>query len=284
MAQVHELLTKVKQEVGVVGKDGYNQAQRFNFRSIDGIYNAVHPIFSRHGLVTLPKVTRATHEKYETAKGTVMFNARLIVEYHIIAPDGSTVVCSSAGEGSDAGDKATSKAMAMAHKYALIQMLQLQTEDEDPDAQIAPPPRSHREEPRRPAGPPADEPPAKGQDLSEVRKKLGESLQQWVNGDKVKAKDIIAFLLPGMTSVSKLADDQVRRYSLAWWYYRLMNGKEEDIKENLRLVGMPWFDKMDNDQLDKLKGYCKEEARQQDEFEKRKMSPSTKDENGEDPF
>ena len=46
---VHEALSKVMGEVQSVRKDGRNQAQKFNFRGIDSVVNAVGPALRKHG-------------------------------------------------------------------------------------------------------------------------------------------------------------------------------------------------------------------------------------------
>lgn len=285
MALIHEAIVKIKQEVGAVAKDGFNQSQKFKFRSIDGIYNNVHGLFAKHGVFTVPRVISQTFERYESAKGSSMKGVQLLVEYDLVAADGSTVKFGPiAGEGSDAGDKATSKALAMAHKYMLIQALQLETEDSDPDGQMVDP-RGSRE-PERPPPATPDEPPAKGKDMGQVRKDCSESLRAWVAGDAGKAKQIIGYLMPGQSSVSQLNEVQTKQFARAWWLYRLMNGKQDAIKEFVSLPGLPWFDKMDDEQLKKLAGYCKEEQAKQENAAAghKTSSPSTKDPDGNDPF
>jgi len=57
------------------------------------------------------------------------------MRYHLVADDGSSVALEVIGEGMDSADKATNKAMAIAHKYALLQAFMIPTEDmTDPDA------------------------------------------------------------------------------------------------------------------------------------------------------
>ena len=57
--------------------------------------------------------------------------------YRFVATDGSQVSCVVEGEGMDSGDKASNKAMAVAHKYALLQVLMIPTEEQkDPDAEV----------------------------------------------------------------------------------------------------------------------------------------------------
>jgi hypothetical protein len=54
--------------------------------------------------------------------------------YTFFAEDGSNIECTVMGVGMDSGDKAANKAMAIAHKYALLQIFCVPTiENDDPD-------------------------------------------------------------------------------------------------------------------------------------------------------
>src|SRR5690606_6278200 len=73
------------------------------------------------------------------------------------ATDGSSVSTEVEGEGMDSGDKSSNKAMAVAHKYAILQAFCIPTEDmPDPDAEV------HQPTPKPPKTPPtkANEPPS----------------------------------------------------------------------------------------------------------------------------
>ena len=61
----------------------------------------------------------------------------VLVNYSFIAEDGSSVVATMAGQASDSGDKAVSKALSMAFKYLCFQTFLCGT-DGDPDAEVAP--------------------------------------------------------------------------------------------------------------------------------------------------
>ena len=53
-------LALASKEIGAVGKWGQNQHQRYNFRGIEHVINAVHPVFSRLGIVIKVKVSNLT--------------------------------------------------------------------------------------------------------------------------------------------------------------------------------------------------------------------------------
>jgi len=76
------------------------------------------------------------------------------MRYRFIAEDGSHVETDAEGEGMDSGDKSSNKAMAVAHKYALLQAFCIPTKDlDDPDAEVhevvRQPPQAATEQPRQ---------------------------------------------------------------------------------------------------------------------------------------
>ena len=135
MAEIHERLLAVMNDVQVVGKTDRNQQQGFNFRGIDAVINAVGPAFRKHGIIVVPAVLRNYYEQVEVGKNrTTMGHARLEVEFRFIAVDGSQVEAVVPAEAMDSGDKATAKAMSVALRTALLQVLALPTDEPDPDS------------------------------------------------------------------------------------------------------------------------------------------------------
>jgi len=132
---IEAALAAVMNDVTHVGKEGKNSAQGYSFRGIDGVLNAVGPAFRRHGVIALPHVERSEHQLVEVGKNrTPMRQATVIVRYVFHGPLGDSLDCVVAAEAMDSGDKATSKAMSVAHRTALIQALALPTHEPDPDA------------------------------------------------------------------------------------------------------------------------------------------------------
>lgn len=135
--QIYELMGKVLAEVGHVGKDSVNQQQGFRYRSIDAVYGALNPVLAKHGIFMAPEVLSKTREERTNKHGTVLAFTCLRMKYTFYAPDGSNVSCVVEGEGMDSGDKSSNKAMAVAHKYALLQTFCIPTEEhKDPDADV----------------------------------------------------------------------------------------------------------------------------------------------------
>lgn len=133
---IHEKIIAILNDADAIAKDRRNQQQGFNFRGIDDVYNALHPLLAKHGVFSTTEVLSERSEERQTAKGGTLIYRILTVKFTFYAADGSHVESVMIGEGMDSGDKASNKAMAIAHKYALLQLLAIPTEDaKDPDAE-----------------------------------------------------------------------------------------------------------------------------------------------------
>ena len=131
---VIELLARVMADISHVGKDGYNKAQSFNFRGIDAVLNAVGPAFRKHGIVPKPILKDVSYEDILVgANRTPMTRCTVRVKYRFKGPGGDFEDVTVPGEAFDSGDKGTAKAMSVAYRIALIQLLALPTTEPDPD-------------------------------------------------------------------------------------------------------------------------------------------------------
>lgn len=134
MTTIFEALTAVMGEVGAVRKGEVNTQQGFRFRGIDAVVNAVAPSLRKHGVIVTPNLIEHQMLDFETGKGSKMYRALVRVEYVFHGPDGDHLSAVVMGEASDSLDKATSKAMSVAFRTALLQTLALPTDDPDPDS------------------------------------------------------------------------------------------------------------------------------------------------------
>ena len=134
--EIYAAIAAVMAEIPAIVKGKQNQQQGFKYRGIDDAYNVLQPLMVKHGVFTTPEVLESRREERVNAKGTVLVFVSLRIKYTFWAKDGSSVYCTVEGEGMDSGDKATSKAMSIAHKYALLQTYCVPTEDmPDPDGE-----------------------------------------------------------------------------------------------------------------------------------------------------
>lgn len=136
---IYAALNAVMEDVGAVKKSDRNDFQKFMFRGVDAVVNAVYPALIKHRVSVIPNVRSYDYGTIETGQGSSrkpMGHARVVVEYTFTAAeDGSAVTASAAGEAFDSGDKATPKAMSVALRTALLQSLMLPTDEPEPDAQ-----------------------------------------------------------------------------------------------------------------------------------------------------
>jgi hypothetical protein len=132
---VFEALSAVMDDVQAVGKKDRNTQQGYVFRGIDAVVNAVGPAFRKHGIVPTPFKSEARYRDVLTNSGKPSRECTVTVTYRFYGPDGDFVDCEVPGESMDFGDKGAPKAMSVAYRIALLQLLCIPTDDPEPDAQ-----------------------------------------------------------------------------------------------------------------------------------------------------
>ena len=118
--------SRLRLRIGVAGMSP-------SFRGVDDLYNHVHDLMGQVGLVLVPESTEVQRAAYQSGTGGRSNHVAVVVIYRWYAEDGSSIPVQIPGEGMDAGDKGTGKALSMANKYALIQSLSLPTGEPDSD-------------------------------------------------------------------------------------------------------------------------------------------------------
>lgn len=170
MARIHEAIVEVMRHVGAIGKNSTNQSQNYKYRSADDVYNAVAPLMAEYGICSVPKVLETSHETGTSRGGGAIHYTRLLVQYTFFAGDGSSVECVVASEGMDSGDKATPKALTVAHRYAICQLFVIPvadvTIDSERDSHEYQPPKKQTQKP------PASTPVATTPELSDEVKAM----------------------------------------------------------------------------------------------------------------
>jgi hypothetical protein len=135
--KIYGQMAKIMGDITAIAKDKKNEQQGFKYRGIDDVYNTINPLLAKHGVFMTSRIIDKIRDERTNAKGTVLAFTCLRIEYTFWADDGSSVSTEVEGEGMDSGDKSSNKAMAVGHKYALLQAFCIPTQDlDDPDAEV----------------------------------------------------------------------------------------------------------------------------------------------------
>ena len=146
---IYKQISAIMKDCPAIGKNSFNQQQKFAYRSIDDVMNALQNILPKYGVFYVPEVIESTREERQTKSGGNLIYSVLKVRYTFYAEDGSHVSAVVQSEGMDSADKSSNKAMSAACKYALFQVFNIPTvEFVDPDA-VTPEPTVPQQQPQQ---------------------------------------------------------------------------------------------------------------------------------------
>lgn len=128
-SKIYEAISKVMEDVGVVGKNGVNTFDNYKFRGIDDVMNALNPAMVKNHVFVAPQILDCKREERQSKSGGLMMYTVLTVKYTFYTDDGSSVVAVVIGEAADRSDKSANKAMSAAFKYACFQTFCIPTEE-----------------------------------------------------------------------------------------------------------------------------------------------------------
>jgi hypothetical protein len=128
-ATIHLRMATILAELPAIGKDSWNEQQKFHFRGIDQVLNALNPLMAKHGVYVVPDVLDRVAAIRTTSSGKAMYEVNLHVRFRFIGLKGDEIGATGWGEGTDMADKATNKAMQGAFKYVLFQTFAISTEE-----------------------------------------------------------------------------------------------------------------------------------------------------------
>lgn len=136
--KIYAAMSAAMLEVAQIGiaKDERNQGQKFNFRSIDSVYNVVTPILAKHGIVAMPEIDEVTREVFDVErvywesgqqKRKVVRNTAISLKGSVrfYADDGSSIAAKVVAGSTDGGDKAETQAQSLFMKYGIIHGLMI---------------------------------------------------------------------------------------------------------------------------------------------------------------
>src|SRR5688572_995610 len=112
---VYKAIAKVQGELAKEGiaKDRKNEQQKYMFRGIDDIYNALSAKLSASGLCIMPRYGEPQRTEKKSKSDSLLFCVSIKGEFDFVcAEDGSKHTVEVYGEAMDSGDKATNKAMS----------------------------------------------------------------------------------------------------------------------------------------------------------------------------
>jgi hypothetical protein len=120
-----------------IAKRHLNDTSDYAYRGIDDIYNRLSPILARRRLCILPRMLERGQREHRGQGGQLLFSVWVRAAFDLVSvQDGSVHTIEMFGEAMDEGDKATSKAMSAAYKYAAMQIFCIPLGGEsDADAQ-----------------------------------------------------------------------------------------------------------------------------------------------------
>ena len=127
--KIYAAISSVMNDVGAVAKNDVNNFDKYKFRGIDAVMNALSPAMVKNRVFVIPEVLETTREERQSQKGGLMIYTTVKVKYTFFTDDGSNVQAVVIGEAMDRSDKSTNKAMSAAFKYACFQTFCIPTEE-----------------------------------------------------------------------------------------------------------------------------------------------------------
>lgn len=127
-------LVEVMKKVKYIPKTGENTFHNYKYATEADVNERVRDALSEQGVVMIPNVKSHSYREHINAKGKTEYIVTVEVEFSFIDGEtGEIISFTTYGEGQDAGDKGTYKAITGAQKYALMKSLLIPTGD-DPEA------------------------------------------------------------------------------------------------------------------------------------------------------
>ena len=130
---IYQSIVNVSAGIGAIGKDQKADmgTYRYQFRGIDDVLDALHPVLIECGVTITPQVVDVL---------TISDGVLLTIDYLIANVYGDEVTATFVGEGRDKGDKAAQKAQSNAYKYMAFQTfcIPVAVDDSDSDQYVRP--------------------------------------------------------------------------------------------------------------------------------------------------
>ena len=181
---IYGAICEVMNAVPYVGKTETSEDGQFRFRGIDQILDAVGPKLREHCVFAVPRLVDIERSTLTSRTRNGLMNTVVKVEFEFVSgADGSTITVGPVpGEAMDSGDKSTGKAMSVAYRTALIQLLAIPTGDPDPDHDV------YHRAPAGAAPTSAPTPPRRREHRSRPARTESTDVDPWANSDPERVK------------------------------------------------------------------------------------------------
>lgn len=126
---IYKAISAVMADIGAIQKNDMNTYDKYKYRGIDAVYNAIQPALIKNGIFIVPNVEELEQVDRMSRKNEPQIQTRVMVRYEICASDGSRITARFPGEAIDRSDKSINKAMTAAFKYLLFELFCIPTED-----------------------------------------------------------------------------------------------------------------------------------------------------------
>jgi hypothetical protein len=126
-------LAEVMKRVRYIQKTGVNDFHRYKYATEADVNEHVREVLAELNVVMIPNVVSHSVREHTNAKGKTEYIVTVAVDFTFFDGEtGETITFRTYGEGQDAGDKGTYKAITGAQKYALMKAFMIPTGD-DPE-------------------------------------------------------------------------------------------------------------------------------------------------------
>lgn len=157
--KIYGAMVATMKDIGAIAKSDTNNFDKYKYRGIDAVYNALQPAMVKNGIFVVPELLSIEQSDRTSRNGGDMIHTKVEVKYTFFADDGSSVTAIVPGEAMDRSDKSVNKAMTAAYKYACFQTFSIPTEDfrdadsESPEAgkRISTAPQKSPQRPHKPS-------------------------------------------------------------------------------------------------------------------------------------
>lgn len=127
-------LAEVMKEVQYIQKRGFNNFHKYSYATEADVNDHVRESLAKRNVIMIPNVKTHSYREHTNNSGKKEYIVTVEVEFTFHDGDtGETMTFTTFGEGQDAGDKGTYKAITGAQKYALMKAFMIPTGD-DPEA------------------------------------------------------------------------------------------------------------------------------------------------------